>query len=561
MVKALCYARVSTEEQAQQDRTSLPYQRQQLLNYCTRKGYEALEVIEDGGYSGTTDKRPGLLRMKQLAQDKAFDVLVAYDSSRLAREPFIKGVIKQQLRQAGIRIEYIAETYDDTDAGEMSEGVMDWLNWFVARQSAGKAYAGMHFLAEQGKLLPSYARLGYEWDRLDEKGHKAKGAQLVKNDKEEAIVHLIFDLYEKMSQKKVALYLNEEGKRLPCKSVAWRQKWGRSERLFSPTDIRDIILDELYTGMVVWGRSTSDKRRKPDPQRHWFRELQIITFEQFNRCQRISQERKIMPMKSVGSPYLYSGLLKCPYCGGTTVGKRQRHPDYSGELTKRYGCRNYHNFGRQGCKGWSAFEQTITKAVIPFLVDIFENKLNLRQYVQEEAQNMAWESQGDRANKVQADIEAAAAELKRIQESVRHGIYTPEEARTPVFESRERIERGEKQLQAIKNQGRISHELVDAANSVCADIQASLQRLGGPELAEVVRQVFTRFTIGKTGYGLTQKAWVETYGFREDFKQLLARSTTFASHTPVSQANVERVLARVLDVFGTQFGESHKSMV
>jgi site-specific DNA recombinase len=532
MVKALCYARVSTEEQAQQDRTSLPYQRQQLLNYCAKKGYEALEVIEDGGYSGTTDKRPGLLRMKQLAQDKAFDVLVAYDSSRLAREPFIKGVIKQQLRQAGIRIEYIAESYDDTDAGEMSEGVMDWLNWFVARQSAGKAYAGLHFLAEQGKLLPSYARLGYDWDKLDEKGHKAKGAQLIKNDKEEALIHLIFDLYEKMSQKKVALYLNEQGKRLPCKSVAWRQKWDRSERLFSPTDIRDIILDELYTGMIVWGRSTSDKRRKPDPQRKWFPELQIITFEQFNRCQRISQERKIVPMKSVGSPYIYSGLLKCPYCGGSTVGKRQRHPDYGGELTKRYECRNYHNFGRQGCKGWSAFEQTITKAVIPFLVDIFENKLPLHKYVEAEARNMHLEAQEDKLGWIEAALQEAKVELARLQDGVRKGIFTPDEAQLPALQARERIERAQKQLDQSRQKVEVEHSLAEAAQLVCADIPGALERLNGDEVREVVRQVVTSFTIGKRGYGLTQKAWVETYEFRDDFKLVLAQYTPFASHTP-----------------------------
>ena len=63
--------------------------------------------------------------------------------------------------------------------------------------------------------------------------------------------------------------------------------------------------------------------------------------------------------------------------------------------------------------------------------------------------------------------------------------------------------------------------------------KASMQRLEGSELAEVMRQVFARFTIGKTGYGLTQKAWVESYEFRDDFKQLLAQSTTFATHIPV----------------------------
>ena len=530
--KAVGYLRVSTEEQAGESRTSLPYQRQQFLSHCRRKGYEVLEVIEDPGYSGTTEKRPGLARLKQLIQECAFDVLVAYDSSRLARHPLVKAIIRDQLRQASIRIEYVAESYDDSDAGEMSEGVMDWVNWFVARQSAGKAYAGLRYLAEQGKLLPAYARLGYEWSEVDGDGHKVKGARLIKAEKEEPLVQLIFDWYEQMSQNKVARSLNKQGHRLPCKSPGWREKYGRTERLFKPKDIGDIISDELYVGMVVWGETTRDKRRRPDPQRHWFPEFQIISFEQFNRVQRIKEERKRIPAKSVGSPYVYSGLVRCPHCGGATVGKRQWHPQYNYQETRRYTCRSYHTYGKMACKGWDAFEQTITRAVIPFLADIFENKLGLRRYVEEEARNMAWESHQDRSSKIQADLEAAQAQLKRIQEGVRHGIFTPKEAKTPVLETRESIERAEKQLQALKDQVQMHRELADAVSLVCADIRGALERLDRQALSEVIRQVFAWFTIGKRGHGLSQKAWVSAYEFREDFKQLLAQGITLDTHAP-----------------------------
>ncbi len=530
--KAVGYLRVSTEEQAQEDRTSLPYQRQQFLSYCQRKGYEVLEVIEDAGYSGTTEKRPGLVRLKELIRSQPFHVLVSYDSSRLARHPLVKGIIKEQVRQAGIRIEYITESYDDSDAGEMSEGVMDWVNWFVARQSAGKAYAALHYLAEQGKLLPAYARLGYEWAEVDAEGHKVKGASLVKVKKEESVVHLVFDLYERMSQKKVAMWLNENGYCLPCKSPGWREKYGRNERLFNPKDIRDIVSDELYVGMVVWGETTSDKRRKPEPQRHWFSELQIISFEQFNRVQRIKEERRKIPAKSVGSAYIYSGLVRCPYCGGRTVGKRQWHPEYNYQETKRYVCRSYHTYGKIGCKGWNAFEQTITKAVIPFLTDVFENHLGLGRYIEEEAHNMAWEAHEDIAGRKRAEMEAAKAELKRIQDGVRHGIYTPEEARIPVLETRECIERAERQLQALKDQVELQQDLTDVVKTVCADLRGTLERLDSPALSALVRQVFKHFTIGKRGYGLTQKAWVSTYEFREEFKELLSQRITIDTHAP-----------------------------
>ena len=532
-LKAIGYVRVSTDEQAEEGRTSIPYQKQQIQIYCHHEGYELLEIIEDAGYSGTTEKRPGLIRLRKLIQERAFDILVVYDSSRLARNPIVKGIIKAQLQDAGIKIKYIAESYDESNVGEMSEGVMDWVNWFLAKQTAEKVYNSMRFLAEQGKLLPSCVQLGYDWSEVDENGHKKPGASLVKNEEEAKLVQLIFDLYERMSQQKVARWLNEQGYRFPCKLPGRRAKWNnRTERFFQPKDIHTIISNELYVGMVVWGKTTTDKRRQPEPQTHWFPELQIISFEQFNRVQKIKEERKKIPIKSVDSPYIYSGILRCPYCGGRVVGKRQRYPAYGYVKTKRYECRNYHAYGKAACKGWAALERTVTRAVIPFLADLFENKLNLKRYVEEEAKNMAWEEHEGKARELEAEIEAAKATLKRTQRLAVEGILTPEEAKGFVLEAREKIERTEKKLQALKEQTYLRDELTQAIHQICTDVKGALEKLNEEALRAVVRQVFKSFTIGKRGHGPTQKVWIQSYEFQEEFKQLLAQELTIEANTP-----------------------------
>lgn len=530
-MKAAGYIRVSTDNQV--DHLSLPYQAEEIRRRCEEKGYDLVEIIEDAGYSGTTENRPGLKRLLGLMQDKAFEVLVAYDSSRLARNPFVKGIIKETARRNGIRIEYIAEKFEDSDLGDFSEGVMDLVNWLFSRQTSKKVYETCKYKAEKGQLMPTYARLGYDWSELDEKGHKAKGAKLVVNQKEAEVVRIIFDLYEKMSQHKVARWLNEHGYRLPCKSPAWREKYNRTERLFAPKDINDIVSDPLYVGMVTWGNTSRDPRRKPVPQTHYFPELQIISFEQFNRVQAIKSQRRKLPGRSNDSPYIYSGVLRCPHCGGPVVGKRQYHPEYDYQLTKRYECRNYHQYGKVACRGWTALETTVSRAVIPFLADLFGNRLNLRRHIEEEARNILWEQHEGKARKLEAEIQAAKETLKRVQKLAIEGILTPEEARGPVLEARERIEKAEKKLESLKRQVILEKDLLEQINLFCSDIEGNLARLRPEALRTVVRNIFKWFSIGKRGYGRTQKAWIEAYEFHEDVKELLAQQSTTATDGPI----------------------------
>jgi DNA invertase Pin-like site-specific DNA recombinase len=83
-VKVIGYVRVSTAEQAR-DGFSLDAQRKAIEAECERRGWELVEVIEDDGYTGRNDDRPGLQRaLRLLAKRKAKAVVVAR-LDRLAR--------------------------------------------------------------------------------------------------------------------------------------------------------------------------------------------------------------------------------------------------------------------------------------------------------------------------------------------------------------------------------------------------------------------------------------------------------------------------------------------
>ena len=142
------------------------------------------------------------------------------------------------------------------------------MHWLTARKNRENTWRGQYQKVKEGQYVPRYVRLGYDWTALTDDGRKAEGAEFVVNPKEAEIVRLIFDLYENMSLKSVAVWLNEQGYHLPCKSPKMQKKYGRTEKLFRDVEVRGIIKDELYTGTVTWGRTTKLTGKTPTPMSH-----------------------------------------------------------------------------------------------------------------------------------------------------------------------------------------------------------------------------------------------------------------------------------------------------
>jgi hypothetical protein len=87
-MRAIGYARVSTEEQSQQG-VSLSNQVQKIQAYCMAKDWEMIAVIRDEGYSGKDLNRPGVQEIIKGCRKRAFDVVVTMKLDRLTRS--VKG--------------------------------------------------------------------------------------------------------------------------------------------------------------------------------------------------------------------------------------------------------------------------------------------------------------------------------------------------------------------------------------------------------------------------------------------------------------------------------------
>ncbi len=162
--KAILYARVSTEEQARSG-YSLAQQCEALREYAAREGYEILEEVVDRGQSGETLARPGMDRVRDLAQGEGVSVVLAQDRDRFAREPAYLYLLKQEFEHYGTKVCSLNDRGDDSPEGELTEGILDQLAKFERAKIAERTRRGRLRKAREGKVIAGrQANYGFRYN-------------------------------------------------------------------------------------------------------------------------------------------------------------------------------------------------------------------------------------------------------------------------------------------------------------------------------------------------------------------------------------------------------------
>jgi site-specific DNA recombinase len=171
--KVILYARVSTEEQANSG-YSLALQLESLRAHAARQEYEILEEVTDPGYSGASLERPGMDRIRDLVAEGSVSVVLAQDRDRLAREPALHYLLKQELGEYGCVLRALNDCGDDSPEGELTYGILDQLAKYERAKVAERTRRGKRKKVRQGKILATHTadygfrfnatRDGYEVD-------------------------------------------------------------------------------------------------------------------------------------------------------------------------------------------------------------------------------------------------------------------------------------------------------------------------------------------------------------------------------------------------------------
>ena len=148
--RAVLYARVSTPRQVEEG-YGLDYQLDDLRAWASRLGYEVIEEVREPGISRESWERPGLNRVRELAEAGQIDAVLAWRRDRYFGEPVYRGLFQKEMEACGVKL----RAMDDSPEGEFADGIKDLLAKLELRKTTDRTRAGKRQKAKQGKVLPS----------------------------------------------------------------------------------------------------------------------------------------------------------------------------------------------------------------------------------------------------------------------------------------------------------------------------------------------------------------------------------------------------------------------
>jgi DNA invertase Pin-like site-specific DNA recombinase len=112
--------------------------------------------------SGGNTARPQITRLLQEAKQTPcpFEVLLVYDTSRLARDDFVwfGGWVEDQLAERSIAVEYARERFEADPAGHLTKQILRGLATFQKQTTAIRDREGIVGRAKQGRCASAAPR-------------------------------------------------------------------------------------------------------------------------------------------------------------------------------------------------------------------------------------------------------------------------------------------------------------------------------------------------------------------------------------------------------------------
>lgn len=298
-IRCAIYDRVSTELQAENG-LSLDTQKELLTEYATSHGYEIVDYYADEGITARKklQNRKDFQRLLNDVRQDKIDLILVTKLDRWFRNVRDYHNTQAILEEHKCNWKTILEDYDTSTAdGQLKINIM----LAVAQNESDRTSERIKVVFEHKR------RLGEHINGRPPFGYIVVDKKLQKDPEKREIVEDFFDQYfGSLSKRKAIEYIQDTyGDRAP-----------------SPQAMDRFTKNEIYCG-----RRGSDLQYC-DP---------YITPDQFKFIQETCSARTF---RSSNERYIFSQLMKCPYCGATMTGFVKKHKCSDGTIShyKRYRC-------------------------------------------------------------------------------------------------------------------------------------------------------------------------------------------------------------------------------
>ena len=231
-IRAALYARVSTEEQADQG-YSLAAQLQMLRDFCEVFEMDIAGEYVDDGYSGTNTRRPAYRRMFSPDERQRWDALVVIKMDRIHRNSKNFMLMIEDLSKNGQSFFSTTERIDTTTAvGRFALDVIQRIAQLESEQIGERTKFGMIQKAEQKDGI-----MGFQ----PPYGYSIADGELISIPEEQIIVKRIFGSYlENSTLDEIASELNSSFIRT------------RNGNQWNKYNLRNILHNPVYAGYMHW---------------------------------------------------------------------------------------------------------------------------------------------------------------------------------------------------------------------------------------------------------------------------------------------------------------------
>ena len=317
ILRCAIYIRVSTEEQ-HINGLSLPAQRKALTEYAQNNNYNIVDYYADEGISARKSMkyRKGLLRLLDDVKKGKIDMILVTKLDRWFRNIKDYNITEEILQANHCYWKTIYENYDSSTAnGQMVINIMLSVNQAECDRTSERIKAVLDYKRSIGEVTSGKCACY---------GYKVVNNRLVKDESVEDIINDAYEHYRSCySIRNTLKYLeNKYGDKAPsCNKV---------DRLFK---------NETYAG------KDKDNYNYCEP---------YITWSEFQKFQQIASTKVYATGRY--EPYIFSSLIKCPWCGNNYTGYRKKQKLKNGgeSIYIKYRCGN--KFGRHSCAHFTEYK-------------------------------------------------------------------------------------------------------------------------------------------------------------------------------------------------------------
>ena len=349
---AALYCRLSRDDNMDSESNSIQNQRKILQKAAKDKGYTDTVFFVDDGITGTTMKRPGFQKMLTAIEAGYISAVFVKDLSRLGRNYIEVGKLTEEFFPLhDIRLVAVSDGVDSDEGEDDFTPFKNIMNEYYAKDISKKRRIVNKMKGNAGVPLspPPY---GYIKNPDDPR------FWVVEPEAAEVVRRIYRMALEGYGLAETAAQLAADGVVNP--TYYWRSRGtsrGGSKSTVEPTKwghttVKKILTLQEYCGDVInfksYSKSYKMKKRieNPEENRAIFLNVHeaIIDRQTWEKVQTLQKGTRRKKPTVTQEPSVFSGLLKCPECGGNL----NFHFNQNNHDIKFFSCQN-HNSGYRKC--------------------------------------------------------------------------------------------------------------------------------------------------------------------------------------------------------------------